>query len=436
MFSVAAAFTVVFLASAVKNTLQVFFVSMADSFGRSRGQFALAASLFMFTYGAASPVVGYLADRFGAKRTIVWGVAIAGVGFLASAVTPWFPAFVLLYGVVAAVTYSAMSYVPIGVLVDEAFPRRQQGLLYAIMTNGTAMGFIVLSPLWVFLEQYVSWRPVYFVLGIVFLVPLLAFARSALPSADPSTRPAPDHDGETARESLGVGTREEARHGDTPEGDDDLVVAPRAGERAKLLVVVRSREFRVLAASFFGCGVSMAFIDVHMVAHLTDVRLGRGPIALSVAVLGLTELGGALLAGHLCDRLSKYWVLAGSYLIRSMALLVLATFPSVAGAFLFSAIFGLSYMGTVIATSLYGLELFPQGVKGFAIGVMWFVHQLGAFIATQVGAWVHDLHGDYHPAILGTMAVTLWSGVLVLTFLRPGQRLRPTERDRLAVAAD
>lgn len=77
-----------------------------------------------------------------------------------------------MYGVVAAFGLTAMSYVPMGILVDQSFSEKRKGLAYATLTNGAAIGFMVLSPLWVFTQSYFAWHQVYLFLGVLFLVPL------------------------------------------------------------------------------------------------------------------------------------------------------------------------------------------------------------------------------------------------------------------------
>lgn len=378
---------VVFFSSAMKNTVQVFFVPMAESFRVSRGEFAVAVSVFTVFYGLAGPVVGRVSDRIGARRTIAGGVGLAGATFLLTSLLPWLPAFVLLYGVLGAVSFAAMSYVPIGILVDEAFDQRRRGVTYALLTNSAALGFVILSPTWVYLiDRSASWRGVYTGLGLLFLGPLWVLVRRTLPSSVDRT----------------------------PEPEDDVpVTAIEAPDRRTVTGglgdMLTSRTFWMLAVGFFGCGVTMAFVDVHMVAHMQHLNLSSTIIGGSLVTLGITEIGGALVAGWLCDHYDKHHVLGGSYLARSFALALLLLMPSSHGAMTFAAVFGLSYMGSVIATTFIALDSFGSGNKGLAIGLIWMVHQLGAFLSTQLGATSYDALGSYQVLIVGTALVAMTS---------------------------
>lgn len=387
-------FIVVFLSSSIKNTFQVFFVQMAESFGQSRGEFAVSAAVFMLVFGIASPIVGHLADRIGPKRTILLGILLSGTSFLVGAEFSSFPVFVVAYGVVAAFGLTAMSYVPMGVLVEQYVSARRCGLAYGTLTNGAAIGFMLLSPLWVVVQESYSWREVYWVLGGLFLVPMFLAVYFTMP---------------------------ERSSGQPPVSEAQPV-------SARMVDVFSSRPLFVLMLGFFGCGVTMAFIDVHMVAHLQDLQLSPGQISLALAVLGATELVGGFLAGWLCDRYPKAYVISVFYLLRAVSLAVIFLMPNATGALLFAALFGLSYLGTVVGTSMYSLGLFGSVNKGFAFGFIWLAHQVGAFASTQLGANAFDWFGSYEWTIGVTALVALGSAVISIVWLAPNPSPHRSEK--------
>jgi len=378
-------FAVVFLSSGIKTSYQVYFVEMADAFAQSRGGFAMAAAIFMLTFGIASPIVGSLSDRIGPKRTILLGLSLSGFAFVAAALINHFWVFVFLYGVVAAFGLTAMSYVPMGLLVDQSFDKKHQGLIYAVLTNGAAIGFMVMSPLWVFTQGVYNWQQIYFALGIIFLWPLYLMVKNYMPADAPASV--------------------------------DVAKQTSFGQRTRQ--IFRVRPLYVLMFGFTGCGVTMAFIDVHMVAHFQDIGLSKAQVSTALVVLGALELVGGFLAGWMCDRLPKSYVITGFYLLRAASLGVLWLFPNMFGVLLFAAMFGLSYLGTVVGTSMYTLNLFGKEVKGFAFGFIWLAHQIGAFLSTQIGANIHDWYGNYEWTILITASIALISALVSLLFLKP-----------------
>lgn len=369
---VAVAFVVVFLSTAVKGVYQVYFVPLAEHFGQGRAQFAWSGSLFMLVTGLASPLVGALSDRVGPLRTAAVGAAAAGLGFLAAACwsgSLW--VFSLAFGVLGAFGLAAMSFVPMGVLVDRLFDSRHKGMAYAVITNGTAIGFIVLSPLWVWLQPQLAWSSVFGLLGAVFAVPM-AVALFLVARLEPAN----------------------------PAGPTE------AGPAVSTWRTVRADPvFYVLAFGFLGCGSTMAFIDVHLLAYWQDEGIPRVAMGYGLSTLGVLELLSGLAAGALAMRLDKHRLLACFYALRSLSMLLLLV-PGL-GVLPFAICFGASYLGTVILTSLFCFERYGARIKGRVFGSLFLIHQLGAFASVQLGALSFERTGHYRDTIATLVSLTL-----------------------------
>jgi predicted MFS family arabinose efflux permease len=343
----------------------------------------------MATFGISSPIVGYIADRVGAKKTIIGGLFFSGVLFLLMAITKSFTSFLFLYGIGAAFAYTTISYVSLGVLVDEINVPKIKGLIYALVTNGAALGFVFLAPLWLYLEAFYSWRNIYLVTGIVFMLPLTVLAIFIM-------------------RIVSLGDDNE---------DSKEVIFKKADVESfaqRLKCIFSNSNFYYLSISFLGCGVTMAYIDIHFVAQLKDLEFTPKFIAISLAVLGICEFIGGIIAGIMCDRYPLRFVLSGFYILRAVAVFILFLLPTQLGVLLFSAIFGLSFMGTVVGTSVASLSIFSKDIKGFAFGFVWLFHQIGALLATQIGAVLYDIEGNYMLALLITGIIAILSSLLVL----------------------
>lgn len=97
-------------------------------------------------------------------------------------------------------------------------------------------------------------------------------------------------------------------------------------------------------------------------------------------------------------------------------MVVLLVSPSGVGAGAFAAVFGFSYMGTVIATAMLVFEEFDAAQKGWALGLVWFAHQLGALASTQLGAMGRDIFDSYAWTIGLTAAVGGLSALLIILY--------------------
>lgn len=380
------AFVLSLSGSAIKNTVQVYFSDIADGLGVGIGAFAWSTTLFAAGIAVASPVVGYSADRFGGAPVLVTGTALTGLTFLVCAAAPTTVLFAPVYGVVGSAAFAMLSFVPLGKLADELFTGRGEGLAYAVMTNGPAVGFMVLVPLWVWLGTFLSWRSVFALAGIVMLVAMVPLSLYLGRSV--------------RRLQLGI----------------EAGVPAQIGVTMRVAIAVRDRRYVLLVLAFGGCGVTMAFVDVHMVADMQMAGVHPTAVSVSIFVLGLLEIVGALVAGRLCDRgLIKQTLLAG-YALRGAAMVIFGFSPTAVSSIAFGALFGASYMATVIATTLWIARLLPRGSRATALGLMWTVHGLGAASSSQLGAIVAENVRSYS-LVASVEAAIVFGSMTIVAFL-------------------
>ncbi|MBT2324123.1 MFS transporter [Variovorax paradoxus] len=377
---VALGFLVMFLSTSIKSIYQVYFSSISDQFGGRRADFAWSGALFMLVTGLMSPVTGALSDRIGPLRTLLVGALVGGAALIGVCSAPRsLLVFVLAYGIGAAFAMAAMTYVPLGVLVDRLFEQKKKGFAYAVVTNGTAVGFIVLSPFWIWVQPHVDWTTAFLVTGLVLAGPLAVLVWWA------------------SRAAAEVGLAQPAH--------------PRGARADVARELIFDPGFHVLALGFFGCGATMAFIDVHLVPFWQDAGTPRVQMGLSISLLGVLELASGLATGWLAMRYDKRALLGFFYALRSLAMLMLLVSVPGVGTLGFAAVFGASYLGTVVLTSMFCFERYGSEIKGQVFGVLFFVHQLGAFASVQLGAWCYDRTGSYQPAVMALAALTVAAAV-------------------------
>lgn len=59
-----------------------FFNPIAEEFGWSAAQISFAFSLRSIEFGIMAPLVGFLMDKVGVRKIIIFGMAVSGLGFL------------------------------------------------------------------------------------------------------------------------------------------------------------------------------------------------------------------------------------------------------------------------------------------------------------------------------------------------------------------
>lgn len=149
-------------------TLGVFLKSFSQEFSWSRTQISFAFTLSALGMTLAAPFLGWLVDRFGARRVILPAVALFGLGTLSlyflSAHLWHFYAIFLLTGVVG----SGTTPVPYSKVISQWFDR-QRGLALGLATVGSSVGAFVMPSLAQVLIISIGWRHAYVVLGLLTL---------------------------------------------------------------------------------------------------------------------------------------------------------------------------------------------------------------------------------------------------------------------------
>ncbi|MEL6649073.1 MAG: MFS transporter, partial [Pseudomonadota bacterium] len=186
----------------------------------------------------------------------------------------------------------------------------------------------------------------------------------------------------------------------------------------------RDPSYTLIFLGFLSCGYQLAFITAHFPAFITEVC---GPIApggfldgmgvsttsalgaLSLALIGLANIGGTLLAGYLGKRYSKKYLLAGVYAARTVAASVFILLPMTpTTVIIFSITMGSLWLATVPLTSGLIAHIYGLRYMGTLYGIVFFSHQLGSFLGVWLGGRMYDLYGNY--------TAVWWIGVAIGAF--------------------
>ena len=141
------------------------------------------------------------------------------------------------------------------------------------------------------------------------------------------------------------------------------------------------RSFHYLFWSFFVCGFQTAFIMLHLPSYLVDSGLTANVGMTAVALIGLFNIFGSFIFGLGGGRYSKKNLLVLIYALRAVAILVFMLLPmSTATAWIFAAVMGLLWLGTVPLTNGLVAQIFGLRYMSMLTGVVFLGHQLGSFL--------------------------------------------------------
>ena len=166
----------------------------------------------------------------------------------------------------------------------------------------------------------------------------------------------------------------------------------------------------LLTIGFFVCGFHVAFITVHFPAYIKDIGLDPIIGAWAIAVIGLMNVIGSIMAGMAGQRYSKKMGLSVIYLLRALAIVALLALPKTEFFVLaFAGVMGLLWLSTIPLTTGIVAQVFGVRYMATLFGIVFFSHQLGAFLGVWLGGRIFDQTGSYDAvwyvgAVLGLLA--------------------------------
>lgn len=392
----AAGSTVLALSLGIRHGFGLFLAPMSAANGWTREVFALAMAVQNLVWGAAQPFAGRIADRIGAGKVVLVGTVLYVAGLLVMAQSRTGTALMIsgiLVGLGQAGTTISVVY---GALARSASPERRS-MAFGIAMSVGSIGQFVMLPAELTAMQAIGWSTTLVVLaGAAALMAPLSFALLERPSA-----------------SVTVGA------------------APQRRLRQVLGEALSHRGFWLLCFGFFVCGFHVVFITTHLPAYLTDRGLPPMSGAAVLALVGLFNIFGSFLSGWLGARFSKPLLLSAIYGSRALVIFAFVAMPlSEGSAYLFGAAMGMLWLATVPLTNGTVAVLF--GVENMAMlgGIVFFFHQVGAFMGGWLGGRIYVAMGDYGPVWAMSIALGILAGLINLPI-----REKPVERLQTAAEA-
>ena len=357
---VAIIFVALLAAAGLRSTPGVLIVPWGQAFGWSRQTISFAAAVGIFLFGLTGPFAAAAMQRFGIRATVIAALSMMSLSTAASLFMkePW--QLVLTWGVVSGIGSGCITNVLSATIVNRWFVTNR-GLVMGLFAASTSTGTLIFIPVLSAISLDHGWKPVVFcvALAMALLVPLVFVA---LPE-------------------------EPADIGAVPFGADaDHPIEPRDRSNplkkafSALGEGVRSRDFWLLATTFFVCGFTTnGLVGTHMIALCSDHGMDAVAAGGLLAIMGLFDLVGTTASGWLTDRIDPRKLLFAYYGLRGLSLIYLpfANFTFF-GLSLFAVFYGLDWIATVPPTLAVANRTF--GIKKAPILFGWISasHQIGA----------------------------------------------------------
>jgi MFS family permease len=354
------------------NTGAVFFTPLLKHFGWSRAKLSSGIAASALSAGATGPLVGWLLDRFDARKVMVSGVAIIAAGYVILTHTHNFPEF-FVCNLMLGVGFVASTGIPASLVIANWFSERR-GLAMGISLAGASIGGALMTLVvnWAIAAR--GWKFGYLVVAapmVLITIPLLiAFVRTR-PAAEAAPERAASEPAPAPVELPGLEVGEALR-----------------GRSMWLITLVQ-----FLFASLF------AGLGQHIIAYLIDVGYSADAAAHILSMLFVFTTVGSLISGPMADRVNARLATAATWFVTAIAVFALLGAAHFSALMVYVVLVGA--VGGAFGVLIPLLMLESLGIKRFGslMGIAGLLSTLGYAAGPIVTGWIHDRTASYVPAL-------------------------------------
>lgn len=369
---VLAASTVMMITMGARLTTGLFLSPLNTATGLGVATISFVMAVAQLIWGAAQPVFGAVADRYGPGRVIALGGLMLAAG---TAATPFVQsewALLLTLGLLSAAGAGAGSFSILIGATAQRLPVHQRASASGIINAGGSFGQFVFSPLMGAMIASVGW--------VWAMLTMAATTLLTIPLAWPLRGRAKPQAPDEA-------------------GGAQTVAVPAAATLTlgqQLRQSLRERSYLCLHAGFFTCGFHIAFLVTHLPGEVALCGLATSVSATSLALIGLFNIAGSISAGVLSARYRMKWLLFAIYGSRALMIGLYLLAPKTAWTFyLLSAGLGFTWLATVPPTAGLVGKLFGVRYLATLFGLTLLSHQIGGFFGAWLGGIAVVNSGSY-----------------------------------------
>lgn len=343
-------------------------INTSTHLGIASISFALAVG--QFVWGAAQPVFGAIADKYGSVRVIIAGAVLLALG---TALTPFVDTqwgLLLTMGVLSAAGAGAGSFSILIGATAQRLPAERRAFAAGFINAGGSFGQFVFAPLMQAIINTAGWVAAMLTMAAATLLtipmtwPLRKDAATTAPGIAPAASPV------KAPVELSLGKQVRA--------------------------ALRDPSYLYLHLGFFTCGFHIAFLVTHLPGEVALCSLSASVSATALALIGLFNIVGSLSAGALSSRYRMKYLLALIYGSRALIIVLYLLAPKTAWTFyILAAALGFTWLATVPPTAGLVGKLFGTRYLATLFGLTLLSHQIGGFFGAWLGGLAFVRFGDF-----------------------------------------
>jgi MFS family permease len=377
-YILASSFAILFFNSGARYSFGVMFKPMIAEFGWNRSSLSLALFLNTTLWALSLMIVGRLYDRFGPKWVILIATLFISGGYTLISLVSSLRQFYFYYGCFVAIGMSGTSVPLFAALMSKWFVK-WRGLAISLAVSGNCVGQFVLVPLITYVALRYGWRTSYFYIGLIMFVVNIALTLLVI-KGDPEQ----------------LGQRPYGNPGGVEGGGGEIQISKGTNPKdVGLKEAMQTYSFWLFVILMFICGSGDFLVTTHLIPFVTDYGIHPTQAGNMLAWFGFMSLIGILVAGPASDLIGNKIPIAAAFLLRLGAFLLILRYQTATSFYIFSMIFGFTYLITgPLTTTLLG-RLYGFSHIGLLSGFVTTLHHFGGGLWAYIGGFIFDRTGNY-----------------------------------------
>ena len=364
-------------------TLSIFIEPMTEEFGWSRTAMSVAVSIGGILAALASPVLGPVQDRYGARRMLCAAVLVTGVAAMALSMTSSLLVFVLLF-CVARMTFAGPFDLGIYGAVNSWF-RRDRAVATSITTFVQMAGLMAMPLIAQLTIVANGWRAGWLAIGatvlIIGFIPVWALV---------VRRP----------EDMGL-TPDGLTSQLDESGADPSTESTRAEPSFSRSEALRTPAFWLLSLYTLLVYPVQAGVSLHQAPHLIERGLDPTIAATVISTFSLVSAVSGLIFGVAVRRLGICITLAAAAVALGASSATMIWITMTWQGYLAAVFFGIGIGGVLTVLPIAWADYFGRKSFGAIRGVALSIQVVGQAVGPLVSGILRDQTGDY--------ALSLWT---------------------------
>ena len=386
--------------ASIRMAFGVFIEPLSQAFQWDQGDITLAYGINSVVSAIASPVAGWIGDRFGVRKAMAFGAVMFIAGMAITGVIQQLWQFYIAFGVILG-TAQAIFLVPLlpGVM---RWYRRQLGWGMGILMASWGIGPAIAAPIMGFMIVHLEWQGTFWVTagGSAIIMAILIYLYKDSP-ADIGAEPYGALPGESFKVEIVI----------------DKVKARTFASYMKKT----SAYYNMSSIHFLGC-VGHAVILVYLIPIAVQEGIDLVAAATILAVMAAISVPSRFAVPVLAEKIGVRAIMAIFYFLQGITVILLFWTHEHWMFYLFAVVFGIGYGGESGGFPILNRKYYGHAPQGSPYGFQMLGAGLGMALGGWIGGVIFDITNGYGWALVISIVASI-AGMVSIMLLGPTDEL-------------